>query len=85
MPRTHELKTWPAFYERVISNDKNFEVRVDDRSYQTGDMLILKEWNPETELYTSREVSRFVTFVMHGGQFGIEPGYVVLALSQWKQ
>lgn len=84
MAKTHELKTWPELYERVINNEKNFEVRKDDRCYQTGDLLILLEWDPQTQQYTSRRVERFVTFVLRGGQFGIEPGYVVMATSQWK-
>lgn len=83
MAKTHKLKTWPVFYERVLTGDKHFEVRKDDRCFQAGDTLLLQEWDPETQQYTSRETRLSVTFVLHGGQFGIEPGYVVMSLGNW--
>lgn len=39
---THELKTLPPFFEKVVSGEKTFEVRVNDRDYQAGDFLLLK-------------------------------------------
>lgn len=42
----HDLKTWPQFYERVITGEKNFELRTNDRVYQAGDTVILKEYDP---------------------------------------
>lgn len=43
---THELKIWPQFYGRVADGSKTFEVRFNDRGYQPGDIVILKEWDP---------------------------------------
>ena len=45
-----------------------------------GDLLVLKEWDPRRERYTGREMQKEVTYLMVGGQFGIEPGYVVMGL-----
>lgn len=41
----HKLKTWPTFFEAVWRGDKTFEVRLDDRGYQKGDMVTLAEWD----------------------------------------
>lgn len=41
----HELKTWPAMFEAVWRGDKTFEVRLDDRGYQRGDHVVLREWD----------------------------------------
>lgn len=41
----HELKTWPGYFEDVISGRKTFEVRVFDRPYRFGDTLKLREWD----------------------------------------
>lgn len=42
----HELKTWPQYFCRVADGTKTFEVRKNDRGFQPGDEVILKEWDP---------------------------------------
>lgn len=42
---THELKTWPDYFEAVWAGDKTFEIRYDDRGYQRGDVVVLREWD----------------------------------------
>ncbi len=54
----HELKTWPKYYVRVFLGEKNFELRKNDRSFETGDLLFLKEFDPETNEYTGRSCHR---------------------------
>lgn len=89
-PTEHKLKTLAAYWDAVASGAKNFEVRRDDRGYQRGDILVLRrmrEDNPATydmdgftRAAQHKEVRRRITFILTGGQFGIEPGYVVLGL-----
>lgn len=43
---THEVKSWPREFEAMIDGIKNFEVRRNDRDYQPGDVLVLREWVP---------------------------------------
>lgn len=42
----HELKIWPQFYARVADGSKTFEIRENDRGFQPGDEVVLKEWDP---------------------------------------
>jgi hypothetical protein len=84
-PRIHELKTWPEFYERIISGEKTFEVRKDDRGFRVGDVLRLREWrrlsiDPTYGSYTGRETLRPVTYVLSG--WGLDLGYVCMALGK---
>lgn len=82
--KTHELKTWPSFFEAVFNGSKTFECRKNDRDFAPGDSLILREFLPTDHHsggdYTGREMKKTVGFVVHGGVFGIEPGYCVMAL-----
>lgn len=43
----HELKIWPKYYCRVADGSKTFEVRENDRGFQPGDIVILREFDPE--------------------------------------
>ncbi len=42
----HDLKTWPVYFEEIWRGLKNVELRFNDRDYQTGDILALREWEP---------------------------------------
>lgn len=79
-PREHELKTWPAFFQAILDGDKNFEVRKNDRGFQKGDTLWLREYDTSRLgiPYTRREVRVEVTYVLSG--FGLQDGYVVMGL-----
>ena len=83
----HELKTWPKYYKEVINGNKNFEVRKDDRNFKEGDILKLQEYRTHgygdiPSGYTGRSTSRKVTYILQGGAFGVEKGFVVLGLRQ---
>jgi hypothetical protein len=44
--KTHDLKTWPDYFEALIERRKTFELRQNDRDFQVGDMLNLQEFHP---------------------------------------
>lgn len=44
--KTHNLKTLPIYFDAVARGDKTFEIRNNDRDFQTGDTLVLKEFDP---------------------------------------
>lgn len=79
-PVVHELKIWTTFYEPLASGMKPFEVRRNDRHprFAVGDILRLREWRVGAQEYTGRECMRTIAYILAGGQFGIENGYVVL-------
>lgn len=81
----HELKCWPVYFARLVDGTKTFEVRKDDRGYQAGDELLIREWDPPSATsngrYTGRELSFRVGFVFHGGfDCGDLRGHAVLSL-----
>ena len=89
MAREHKLKCWSQYWDALEAGEKNFEVRRDDRGFQKGDFLILQKYDNERGDYVRHysdnkphETRRKIKYILTGGQLGIEPGYVVLALSK---
>lgn len=79
---THHLRTWASVYKDVESGIKSFEVRYDDRNFAVGDILVLEEWDTQAQEYTGRTCVREVTYILRdtGGYFGLQQGYVVMAI-----
>ncbi|MFA6422431.1 MAG: DUF3850 domain-containing protein [Candidatus Buchananbacteria bacterium] len=59
-----EKKTWPELFEQILVGNKTFDARVADFECNEGDILVLKEWNPETKEYTGREIRKKVTYIL---------------------
>ena len=86
----HKLKTLARYWEAISEGRKTFEVRKNDRAFQTGDILILEKWDNEGRIYetepgksfTPKTIRKRVTYLLQGGQFGIEAGYCVLGLGE---
>lgn len=76
----HDLKIWPQYFESVQRGDKTLELRKNDRDYQVGDMLHLREWDPTTETHTGRECSRLVTDIVYEGEW-LTPGYCAMSIA----
>jgi len=85
---THELKTWPQWFNDVLDGTKTFEVRKNDRDFKVGDILLLQEFRPLVGTYTDRTCMKEITYIlnpkldpMRNGELeGIQDGYVVLGL-----
>lgn len=56
----HVLKTWPEFFRAIVDGKKTFEVRKNDRGFQTGDVLHLREFDPKPPhvIRTERRIVR---------------------------
>ena len=76
----HELKTWPEYFQAIARGEKPFEIRKNDRNFKVRDTLSLLEYDPENRVYTGDIIKAKITYILEGGQFGIEKGYVVLGI-----
>ncbi len=82
----HELRTWPRAFQAVLDGDKRYEFRKNDRNFQVGDVLHLREWEPAQKFdatlgdYTGRSLHAIVTYLTPGGAFGVPDGYCVLGI-----
>jgi hypothetical protein len=73
------LKTWPEYFQAVKARTKPFEVRKDDRNFQVGDGLWLREWDPAAKSYTGESVTVWVTYKL-ADYPALVPGYCVLGI-----
>lgn len=73
--KSHSLKILPEYFEAVTSGDKTFEIRKNDRDFQVGDEVILKEWYEEK--YTGNEMKFEITYIT---DFEQKEGYVVFGI-----
>ena len=81
MPKIHDLKILPAYFDDVAKGRKAFELRFDDRGYFEGDLLLLREW--ENGAYTGRRVVVKVTYILKGFD-GLKDGWVILSIKRVK-
>ncbi|MES1977539.1 MAG: DUF3850 domain-containing protein [Pseudomonadota bacterium] len=77
--RCHDLKVWSMYWGALASGDKPFDVRLNDRDYQVGDLLRMRDYNQATGTYTGLELWREITYILLNDLF-CKPGHVVLGL-----
>lgn len=86
--RVIALKTDASVFQETVAGRKLFEIRVDDRQYQCGDVLRLRETvHSGAEVaagqplqYTGEEELRRVVGVFEGGRYGLAQGWVILSV-----
>ena len=77
--KTHELKILPQYFQSVWNGTKTFELRKDDRDYQRGDILVLREWDSGS--YTGSAVCVKVTYILQDAEkYGLQDGYIIMGI-----
>lgn len=88
-PKNHELKTDPAVFADVQKGFKRFEIRKDDRGYEVGDTLTLRQTKySSNEMvtegypleYTGDVVDVLVTHILRNSSYGLVDGYAILSI-----
>lgn len=85
----HELKTDPMVFEALVNGDKTFEIRKNDRGFEVGDVLELRETQYTGAdiatgaplVYTGRSIAVVVDYILHGPVYGLAEGWVIMSVS----
>lgn len=78
--KSHKLKTEIEYYQKVISGEKNFELRLNDRDFREGNQLILQEYDKDKQQYTGFSTSRIVTYILEDAEkFGLINGFCLMS------
>lgn len=85
--KTHDVKSWPDYFSSLISGDRQFDLRQNDRQYAVGDIINFREFDDRSGKYTGATLRRKITYIMEGigsgciaPLHGLQRGYVILAL-----
>lgn len=82
--KTHKIKLLLNLCDDVLSGDKNFEIRENDRGYQKGDRVVFQPYEP-SDPFVKHPISEKVyeiTYVLNG--WGLQNGYVVFGIKEVK-
>lgn len=74
----HELKIYPKYFDAILSGEKMFEIRRNDRGFCVGDTILLREW--DNIKYSGRELKAVITYMLDDKFVGISQGYVALGI-----
>ena len=84
-----EKKCWPEYFEKILNGEKKFEIRLANYECNPEDIIILREWNPETKQYTGRTVRKRITYVARTKDFNFwsekdiqQYGYQIMSLEE---
>jgi hypothetical protein len=83
--KMHELKTINPYFTDVWNGMKCFEIRKNDRGFEVGDVLWLREFDPACYMggdYTRKSVLATVDYMLPENTFaGLSDGYCALGVS----
>lgn len=59
-----EKKILTERFQKIKDGNKKYELRLADFGIESGDKLILKEWDPTSKTYTGRELEKIATHIL---------------------
>ena len=74
----HELKIEQHYLDALLDGSKTFEVRINDRGYQKGDILQFHGYDG-VEVSANWKSFNFEVTYVHSG-LGLAPNYVVMSV-----
>lgn len=88
--KEHHLKTDPEVFQATLDGKKTYDLRLDDRCFEVGDILILEETQFTGEEmktgkpldFTGRALKLEVTHILRGPIWGLKEGWVLMSHSQ---
>lgn len=80
MSKHHNLKLQEEFWDAVMSGDKCFEVRNNDRGFQKGDTVAFVKCANNGIVLPHNQNLFEITYILSG--WGIKDGYVVFGIKR---
>ena len=74
----HELKLYSKYFDAILTGEKMFEIRKNDRGFRVGDTILLREW--DNIKYSGREMKVVITYICDDKFVELSQGYAVLGI-----
>lgn len=81
--KTHNIKILKEYADAIASGEKTFEIRLNDRNYDEGDIIKFEVRDTKGVIYGAHPITRNkyqITYVLSG--WGLEKGYVVFSIKE---
>lgn len=75
----HELKILPEYFNAVVSGEKTFEVRRNDRPFHKGDLLALNEFDIDRKCYTGNSCLVYIDYILNNTDY-CKNGYIIMSI-----
>jgi len=88
--KIHDVKSWPEFFSAIEAGHRHHELRRNDRGYAVGDRMILREFDPQTNNYTGRELWVKITSMTSSAQKcavsdeGLHDDFCIMSVEKWE-
>lgn len=81
MVKVHELKILPEYFRAVKEGKKTFEIRKNDRNFNVGEYIDLREYSIDKG-YTGNKLCLKIVYIITSEQFpqGLKDDYCVLGI-----
>lgn len=85
--KVHTLKCWPSIFADMANEVKTFDYRENDRDFQVGDTLHLREYVPGRRgsgRYTGQVLYAKVVYILKDTPpaFGLPEGYCIMGVEK---
>jgi len=84
--KVHEVKSWSHFFRAIKEGTKLHDLRKNDRDYNVGDILLLREYDFITGRYTGECLEAVITYITDSrvpcafSSAVLSEGYCILSL-----
>lgn len=75
----HELKILPEYFKAVLSGEKTFEIRRNDRPFSKGDLLALNEYDSDDKSYTGNSCLVYIDYIFDNVNY-CKSDFVVMSI-----
>ena len=75
--KNHQLKILSEYFNEVVSGNKTFEIRLNDRNFKVGDSLELLEHDGND--FTGSSASGKIKYIFSDTKFGLQPNWCVFS------